>query len=502
MASIRIKTVAAAGILGLSLVVLGLAVGGCGGGDTETAQSIESVHSAGEATDDHAHDAEGHDEQNHEGHAHEAEGHDERNHEGHAYEAEGHDEQNHAGHAHEEDGNEAQMHEEHSDDVHDHEGQDHGESDHEGHDHGEPDHEEEGHSAGPSLSERDLADAGITTALAGPGHIEHRVRLLGEVRLNEERVAHVVPPVAGTIREVKIRIGDEVRAGQVLAVLASRELAEARAAYLGARGRRELADLNFNREKELWERDILAEQDYLDAQQDFLEADIELQAAEQALHALGTSDEELDLLEESHEAGAMARLELRAPISGTVTELHMVLGETVGEDTDVAVVADLSTVWVELDVPQAELPYIQKGQAVAISASGMGIPDAVGTVDFVSPVMDVETRTVSARVEITNESGEWRPGLFVTASLALDTFGVPVAVPKDAVQSLDGESVVFVPDGGGFSPALVVTGRANATHVEVVSGLEAGEPYVAGGAFALKAEMVTSGMDSHAGHGH
>lgn len=372
---------------------------------------------------------------------------------------------------------------------------------HEGHDHGEEAAEDD-HASGPVLSERDRLDAGIALDVARPGRIEIHSRLLGEVRTNAERLAHVVPPVAGTIREVRCRVGDEVTAGQVLAIIASRELAEARAAYLGARGRRELAQIDHDRQKELWERDILAEQDYLDARQSLLEADLELQAAEQTLHALGTTDDELALLEESHEAGAMTRLELRAPISGTITELHMVLGEMVGEDADILVIADLSTVWVELDVPQAELADISVGQEVTITASGMTIADAVGPVNFVSPLVDEETRTVLARIEIPNESGHWRPGLFVTASLTSDVLEFPVVVPKEAVQSIEGEHVVFVPDGNAFAPALVVPGRSNAVNVEIVSGLASGDRYVAEGAFALKAEMVTSGLDSHAGHGH
>jgi cobalt-zinc-cadmium efflux system membrane fusion protein len=320
--------------------------------------------------------------------------------------------------------------------------------------------------------------------------------------MNEERLAHVVPPIAGVIREVRVRVGDDVRAGQVLAIIASRELAEARAAYLGARGRRELAQIDHDREKELWERNVLAEQDYLDAKQALLEADIELQAAEQALHALGTTERELGLLENSHEAGALTRLELRSPISGTVTEMHMVMGEVVGEDSDVLVVADLGTVWVDLDVPQNKLHVVREGQSVIVSASGIDIPDAVGVIGFVSPVVDEGTRTALARIELSNESGDWRPGLFATASIASDSLEVPVAIPKDAVQSVDGEDVVFIPDGSAYATVPVVLGRSNGTHVELVSGLEQGDQYVREGAFALKAEMVTSGMDSHAGHGH
>ncbi len=383
-----------------------------------------------------------------------------------------------------------------------HAGHDHAAEAAEVDDHEGDDHDDEQPATGLVLTAQDREDAGIELAIAGPGEIELRSRLLGSVRMNEERLAHVVPPVAGTVRKVNVRVGDEVRAGHTLAILASRELAEARASYLGARGRRELAQIHHDREKQLWERDILAEQDYLDAKQGLLEADIELQAAEQTLHALGTSDEELELLEASHEAGAMTRLELRAPIAGTVTELHMVLGEMVGEGSDVLVIADLSTVWVELDVPQAELHAVREGQNATISASGLDIADVKGVVSFVSPIVDSETRTVLARIELPNDSGEWRPGLFVTASITSDHIDAPVVVPKNAVQLLEGEHVVFVPEGDAFLPALVVPGRASATHVEITSGLVRGQQYVAEGAFVLKAEMVTSGMDSHAGHGH
>ncbi len=432
-----------------------------------------------------------------------------------------HDAEEHHDEAEEVGGHEGHDHGDHGDDheaekIDGHEGHDHSDHEaeetdaHEGHDHSDADdHADE---TGLVLSGRDRFDAGIELATAGPGRLELatagpgrlelHTRLLGEVRVNEERLAHVVPPVPGVVREVSVRIGDDVRAGQLLAVLASRELAEARAQYLGARGRRELAVISYEREKELWEREILAEQSYLDARQALSEADIEFQTAEQTLHALGVNDDELDTLTASHEAGALTRHELRAPIGGTVIELHLVLGETVGEDSDVLAIADLSTVWIDLDVPQSDLGSIREGQTITISASGIDIPDATAVVDFVSPVIDEETRTALARVEIPNTNGQWRPGLFVTAYAASEQLEVPVMNTKNAVQSLEGETVVFIPEGNAFESVPVVLGRANGTHVEIEAGLRQGEQYVAEGAFALKAEVVTSGLDSHAGHGH
>lgn len=365
--------------------------------------------------------------------------------------------------------------------------------------HADHDHEDSGRIV---LSERDVADAGLRLDSAGPGHVYLKTRLLGKVRLNEERVAHVVPPVSGVVREVRVRIGESVSAGEVLAVIASRELAEARAQYLSALGRQELASVEFARQKELWEREIMAEQDYLDARQALAEADIALSAAEQTLHALGVGEDEVRSLTAPHEAGALTELELRAPLGGTIIEMHMVTGEVVSDDSDVLVVADLSKVWIDLDVPQVDLPALRTGQGVVISCPGLSVPEASGVVSFVSPIIDEETRTALARVEIANHSGEWRPGLFVTADVSFERASVPLLLPKDAVQTIDDEPVVFVPLDGGFVSVPVVLGRSTSTHVEVVSGLAVGDTYVGQGAYALKAEVVTSGLGSHAGHGH
>jgi cobalt-zinc-cadmium efflux system membrane fusion protein len=185
-----------------------------------------------------------------------------------------------------------------------------------------------------------------------------------------------------------------------------------------------------------------------------------------------------------------------------VVDLHLVVGEVVGEDSDVMTIADLSTVWIELDVPQADLNAVREGDEVIVSAAGVGIQAVTGRVQFVSPIVDKATRTAVARVEIPNDSREWRPGLFVTADVPSGRRDVPVLVPRDAVQTLDGETVVFVLHDGEFETAPVALGRSTGAYVEVVSGLAPGQEYVSEGAYALKAEMVTTGIDAHAGHGH
>ncbi len=117
-------------------------------------------------------------------------------------------------------------------------------------------------------------------------------------------------------------------------------------------------------------------------------------------------------------------------------------------------------------------------------------------------MIGAETRTALARVVLPNSDGRWRPGLFVTARIEGGEEEVGVLIPKTALQSIDGEAVVFVETGDGFASRPVVTGRSDRSHVEVRSGLSEGERYIADGAFVLKARIVTSGLDSHAGHGH
>jgi len=191
---------------------------------------------------------------------------------------------------------------------------------------------------------------------------------------------------------------------------------------------------------------------------------------------------------------------LRAPFDGIVIQKHIVLGEKI-TDAEAFTIADMSKVWVDLSVYQKDLPFVKKGQKVHISV-GYGIPAAEGEISLVSPIVDETTRTCLARVVLANEKGRYRPGLFVTAEVKVSSFDIPVLVPAKAVMQIEGKSCVFVATDKGLRQTFVKTGRSSRTHVEIVSGLKAHQRYVSTGAFQLKARIITSGLDPHAGHGH
>jgi len=511
------------------------------------------------------------------------------------------------------------------------------EADEDGHDHGAEKHEanEDGHGHGAEepeaghaghgdeddrgalkLTGEQMRKYGISLATARAGRLHERIRLPGEIVIDADRAAHIVPQAGGIVREVMAKVGDKVKAGDVLAVLESAALSEARTQYLARvseLSRRSIdlaraeaieasmkkllalldesptldqlrtlkltdvgegygtlvsayaelvfAEQAYDREKKLLGQKLSSKGDFQTAasaykkayaqylaargaqtfatRRTLLEArrlrrtgELAVEAAEQKLHVLGLIDTDVAALKKmllpaetgtsAAEAGRAAakareretgdhdhgglrgrlgRYSVRAPFDGTVIQKHITLGEKLAGDADVFTLADLSSVWVNLSVYQKDLATIRAGQPVHVVA-GPGIPEAEGVLSFVSPIVNADTRTCLARVDLANPDGSLRPGLFVTAEVAVGGRDAAVLVPKAAVQRIEGEPVVFVAADHGLESRPVKLGASSGSHVQISSGLKPGERYVATGAFALKSKIVTSGMDAHAGHGH
>ncbi|BCR03686.1 hypothetical protein DESUT3_07550 [Desulfuromonas versatilis] len=391
----------------------------------------------------------------------------------------------------EESGDEHAGHEDHE--RHD----DHADRDeHDEHD-GHEGHDEHGEEV-VKLSPAELKEFGIELARAAKGSLDQYAELPGEIVLNADRLAHVVPRVPGIVREVRKSLGDQVKAGEVMAVIDSRELAEAKAAFLAADERRKLAQARFEREERLWQKKVTSEQEYLDARQALAEARIERNSAEQQLHALGFSDAYLKELP-GHADVTYTRYQIRAPFAGTIIEKHLTLGESVGADAEIFTIADLATVWVDINVYQKDLAQIHRGQNVLIEI-GHGIPAVSGEIAWVGPLVGEATRTAKARVVLPNPEGTLRPGLFVTARVAVANSTAGIVVPKSALQTFEERTVIFVQTAKGFEPQPVQTGRQNAAQVEILAGLKPGQTYVSKGAFTLKAQLSKGAFGD--GHNH
>lgn len=341
----------------------------------------------------------------------------------------------------------------------------------------EPPHEEEeeGHI---ELTAEQIKTAGIELATAEPRQMSTTVTFPGEIRFDEDRTAHVVPRVSGVVESVRVDLGQTVKKGQVLAVIASQQISDQRSELNAAQRRQALARLTLQREKKLWEDKISAEQDYLQARQDFQEADINLTNARQKISAIGASL--------SPSAGN--RYELIAPFDAMVVEKHLGIGEMVSEASNAFTLSDLSRVWATFGVAPRDLDKVVVGRPVVVSAPDLNAR-VDGKIGYVGSLLGEQTRAAAVRVTLANPQGAWRPGLFVSVEVAAEQSSVAVSVPESAIQSIEEQPSVFVRNAEGFQLTPVTLGRRDGGHVEIVKGLAAGTPVAAAGSFILKSEL-------------
>jgi cobalt-zinc-cadmium efflux system membrane fusion protein len=356
-----------------------------------------------------------------------------------------------------------------------------------GHNHGAGEEHGDEHGEGGGAIHMDaatIARSKITLVEAGPAPVSRDIRVMGTVVADADRMVHVTLRVSGIVTEVHKRLGEPVQPGDVLLVLDSRDLADAKAEYLAALRQNALAATTLSREEGLWRKQVSAEQDYLTARAAAETAAITLAATRQRLTVLGLSPVEIAGLDK--QPFSLGRLEVRSPIAGRVIGREAVRGELLAADKEVFSVADLSSVWVELPVYAADLPAVKEGQPVSLT--GQGGRTAEGKVVAASATLDPQTGAARVVAALDNEDGVWRPGDFGSGTIQAGGEVADIAVPSGALQMLNGDTVVFVRNADGFEPRVVEVGRRNSRFAEITFGLFPGEQVATGNTFLLKAE--------------
>jgi cobalt-zinc-cadmium efflux system membrane fusion protein len=311
--------------------------------------------------------------------------------------------------------------------------------------------------------------------------------------LNGNRYAQVTTEATGIAREVRKDLGDVVHAGEVLAILESRDIAEAKANYLAARRRETLAKATLAREHQLQQRQVSAKVDFLTAENDAEQATIERELSEQKLLAIGLTEAQIAELPQTRSTD-LRLYALLAPFEGTVVERDISPGELIAAGSEPYVIADLSTVWVDIGVHPQDIDKIHKGQTIRVSSPTHDLT-GVATVIYLSPLVDGETRAARAIAQIDNPQGLWRPGTYVQAAVQTDTKAAAVTVPKGSIQRIDGDEVVFVQAEDGLKLQVVETGLADDDDVEIVQGLDPADCCATQNTFVLKSELLKSDED-------
>jgi len=325
--------------------------------------------------------------------------------------------------------------------------------------------------------------------------------LTGQIQLDRTRAVEVVSTGSGRVEDVRRLIGEKVQKGDVLAVIHSADLGQAKANFLEVQAKRELAEATFKREKELYEKKISSEADYLDALNAYKAAEAAYAAADKRLRLFDLSTEQIAGIRDEQENGEFADLILRAPQGGTIITQNISVGKIVDTTESLYIIAELSNLWVWCDVYEADLAVLheqfsQKEPLQATVHVRAFEPEVFnGLVDFIGHVMDERTRTVKMRVQLKNPEGKLRPGMFVDVQVEIRKPGRVAVVPQSAVMSDVGKNFVFQQwKNDMWVRRDVATGEKYGSLVELLDGISAGSRIVTGGAFMLKSDVLREKM--------
>jgi cobalt-zinc-cadmium efflux system membrane fusion protein len=369
---------------------------------------------------------------------------------------------------------------------------------HAGHTEEKGGHEEHGEAGSVKMTVEAQKQNGVVVAAVKKQRLSGAISATGKVEANADRIAHVSPRISGKVVSVKASLGDSVAAGQALVTLDSVELGEALGRYHQSKTRLALAQSNMERIKGLVDKKIAARKDILQAETEFKTTQTELRTDEERLALYGVAL--ADLKGDSHKKPL---LPVRSPISGIITEKHAIVGELADPSKSLYTVADLSSIWVLVDINEKDLAKVHKGQAAIVVVGAFPEQKFRGRINHIADVVDQSTRTVKARIEVANPGRKLKPEMFATVELALAADAPPVvAVAEEALQELDGKKVLFVAENDAeFAARPVQTGRAAGGLIEIVAGLQEGERYAVKGAFILKSELKKGEVVDEHGHG-
>lgn len=345
-----------------------------------------------------------------------------------------------------------------------------------------------------TLKPEAIQQAGLKTEAASLRAFKTEASFPGKVSVNETRLAHVGSRIPGRAVEVYGNLGDYVAKGTPLAVIDSTELGEAQSQYLKAKTNFEIAEKSYERAKIILEGKVISTGEFQRREGEYLSARTELKASEDRLHLLGMTDEEISSIGREHAINS--KVAIYSPASGNIIERHLTLGEVVEPVKPLFVTADLSTLWVIADIPEKDIPKIKKGQGVAVTVSPY--PERVfrGKINYISELIDPETRTVKVRAEVENPKGMLKPEMFATMRISTSEKGRVLAVPVSAVQRDNDKTIVFVAKGEkAFEKRTIEVGLQMDGFHQVLSGIREGERIVVKGAFTLKSETMKGMME-------
>ena len=332
-------------------------------------------------------------------------------------------------------------------------------------------------------------DAGFEYVGLQQVSVTEEIECNAETGYNRTRYASISSRAPGIVHDVRANLGQQVEAKEVLAVVDCSDVAKAKADYLEAEASLDAAEKDYKREQRLFEQNVAIEQELLEAEKEFSQSKTALASARQTLKNYGLSEAQIEKVSKEQDVSSLLRL--KSPFAGRVVERQAVTGELVDKAKPLFVIADTSSFWAMLDVPEADLKLVRLDQPVVLSLDGLPGENFGGRIIWVSSQIDPQARMLKAHAEIDNSGGLLRANMFGKAKVIVHDKQPVIPVPKEAVQWDGCCNIVFVKRSEVlYEPRKVRLGYETETFYVAESGLDVEETVVTTGSFLLKTEIM------------
>ncbi|MBD0306167.1 MAG: efflux RND transporter periplasmic adaptor subunit [Nitrospiraceae bacterium] len=312
---------------------------------------------------------------------------------------------------------------------------------------------------------------------------------------NHHATAEITALVRGRVVDVYADLGQQVKAGDLLAILYSSELGMAQSAYLKASAKLYVAEQAYERAKTLLQEKVIGLAESQRRQGEMLSVRAEKRESQDRLRLLGMSEEQIRQLDRQHKI--QSYVPIVAPFESRVIARNLTRGEVVEVTEKLFTVADLSEVWALANIPEKDIPFIRADGSAGeqlVEVLVTAYPGKVfhGKVTYVGDVLDVATRTMRLRIEVPNPDRKLKPEMYATIRVYSEPETKALTVPEAAVQRERERKFVFVQqdDAHTFKVREIKLGESNGEMVKVTEGLREGEHIVTSGAFILKSELL------------
>ena len=324
--------------------------------------------------------------------------------------------------------------------------------------------------------------------------VSSTLKVAGRIEADETRMARINAPVAGRGMELHVVDGQNVTRGEVLAVIHSTDLSAVQSLFLKAHSQRLLAERSVSRARLLLDAGVIGEAELQRRETELEQAAAELSAAREQLAVLGMTEQALEALQNTRVVDSLIRVV--ASIDGRVLERKVTIGQVVQAAETMCIVADLSNVWLVADIPEQSAGGLQAGKRVEAEIPALPGIRISGRLTYVSAVVNPETRTVRARMDVPNPERAYKPAMLATVTL-LDGSERRRMVPANAIVREGNREHVFVEIAPGKFLLRPVTVGAEFGNARVLAdGLGEGERIVVNGAFHLNNERKRLAMQA------